>query len=109
MSRLYDGGILDTNWIKVIKQPEVKKIVSTLLDGSEHVQNISEVTRLEIEIVADKIVKGEIDSLDASGDLVNVIDNEGSEYTGRIVQKSPWKKFNDILYQTTLTLSVEVI
>lgn len=109
MSRLY-GGNLDTNWIKVIKQPETKKIVSTLLDGSEHIQIIgNEITRLEIEIVADKDTKDRIDYLDSVGGLVMVIDNEANEYSGRILSKAPWSKFNNDLYQTSLTVSVEVV
>jgi len=110
VSRLYDGVSLDTNWIKVIKQSEVKKIVSTLLDGSDHVQIIgSKVERLEIEIVAGIVVKDEIDGIEAIGGLVSVVDNDGFEYTGRIIDKQPWGKFNDDYYETKLTVSVEVV
>lgn len=109
MSRLY-GGNLDTNWIKVIKQTEVKKIISTLLDGSEHIQIIGmEVTQLDIEVVADTETKEKIDNIDSIGGLVLVDDNEGNQYSGRIIIKDRWSKFNNDLYQTKLTVSVEVV
>ena len=38
-----------------------------------------------------------------------VIDNEANEYSGRILSKAPWSKFNNDLYQTSLTVSVEVV
>lgn len=110
MTGLFDGSTLITRYLRVVRQITPRKIVNTLLDGSEHVQIIgTEVTRLAIELAVDLMGREMIDALDASGGLVAVEDEEGNEYSGRILEKGDWSKMRRGYYQTTLTLSIEAV
>jgi len=110
MTGLYSGSTLITRYLRVVPQNIPRKIVTTLLDGSDHVQIIgTEVTRLAIDIAVDLTGRGLVDALDASGGLVTVEDEEGTEYSGRILEKGDWSKMIRGRYQTTLTVSVEAV
>jgi len=110
MTGLYSGSTLITRYLRVVPQNSARKIVTTLLDGTEHVQIIgTAVTRLLIEVAVDLSGRDTIDALDASGGLVTVEDEEGSEYSGRILEKGDWTKMLRGYYQTTLTLSIEAV
>lgn len=109
MSALYKDSYEITHYVKATRQPHQNKIVTTLLDGSDHVQSIGDpVVRYELEITVDLINRDIIDDMDSAGELLTLID-EGMTHYGRILYKEPWKKLNNNILQTTLTLSVEVV
>lgn len=107
MSALYTSTGLITNRVTVTRQKNVNKIVSTLLDGSEHVQIIGEpTTRLHIELFVDITGRNEIDSIDSQGDLIRVIDEEDNEFNGRILSKEYWQKLIKGHYKTNIIVGV---
>ncbi|HCP14818.1 MAG TPA: hypothetical protein DIT32_03445 [Peptococcaceae bacterium] len=109
MSRLTFGSTLDTKLIMVMRQVVPRKVVFNLLDGSDVVQVIGDAPeQLVIDITAIKGERDIIDSLDISGGLVTVIDDDGISYNGRIIDKGMWSRFSSGYYQTTFTVSVEV-
>lgn len=109
MSVLYIDAVEITQYVKAVKQREQKKVVSTLLNGSEHVQLIGGgVTRLRLEVTVDRAGRDAIDNVDTSGGLVSVVD-EGITYYGRIVEKWEWEKLANDIIQATIFVSVEVV
>lgn len=110
MSAIYDGGVFLTKCIRVTRQKEQKKIVTTLLDGSEHVQVIGLPTlRLEVEFVVSEEGRNVIDNCDSTGALLQINDDEGDIHYGRILQKDPWEKLPHGWFKTTIIVSVEVV
>ena len=108
MSVLLSGTEEITRYVKAVKQRSQNKVISTLLDGSDHVQIIgSGVTRLALEVYVDIEGRDIIDNMDAAGALVTVED-EGDIYNGRILEKEPWEKLAADIVKTNLVISVEV-
>lgn len=109
MSILYRNDVEITRYVKAIKNVEQKKIALTLLDGTDSVQNFGDpVTRFNLEIITDLSGRDQIDEIDVSGELVK-LEDEGSDYFCRILQKEPWDKLVHNIFQTGLILSVEVV
>lgn len=110
MSAIFKDGNKITSLVVATRQPAQRKIVTDLLDGSEHVQSVgNQKIRYNLEITVDDLVNRDIiDSIDSSGELLT-LEAEGAVFHGRILSKDPWTKLYDNLYQTTLALSVEVI
>lgn len=110
MSAIYAKGDLITRLIKVVPQASQKRIVTTLLDGTDHVQTVGEeVTRIEVELFADVNCRDVIDEIDRSGELIQVLDEEGNLHDGRVINKGMWEKLAKGFYKTTIIISVEVI
>ena len=110
MSAILDNGVTITRYIKVTPQQTQGKIVSTLLDGTEHVQIIgSPVERLDIELAVEIEGRNVINNCEACGQLIQVEDEEGNLYLGRIIRKDPWQKIIRGWFKTNITVSVEVV
>lgn len=109
MSKIYDGPTEISSYVKVNKQNDSIKVVSRLLDGSEHVQIIGQpTTRLEVEIIVDLAGREAIDTIDATGASIKVVD-EGNTYDGIIISKGSWDKITNELVKNSLVISVEVV
>ncbi len=110
MTGLYSGTTLITRYLRVVRQVAPRKIISTLLDGSDHVQILGTgPTRVHAELLADITGRNLIDTLDASGGLVTLNDEDGQVYTGRILDKAEWSKMIKGRFQTSITISVEAV
>lgn len=111
MSAIYKGNKLITRLIRVTPQRSQKKVISTLLDGTDHVQIIGQgVNRIKIQTYVTNINdRNLIDQVDSEGGLLTVLDEEGNYYDGRILEKEEWEKLAKGVYKTDLVISVEVV
>ena len=105
MSKLIADN-LNTNKIQVIKNIDVNKVISRLMDGTDHIQIVGTPTvRMEVQIVATTDEKNALDDVDRIGGLVTVTDNDGYECSGRITEKGEWSRFSKDMYETDLVVS----
>ena len=110
MTGLFIGDTLITRYLRAVTQRSTRKIVTTLLDGSDHVQILgSQITRISIELAVDVEGRDLIDAADATGDLLTLNDEQGDTYNGRILERGEWVKMLKGYYQSTLTLSTEAV
>lgn len=110
MTGIYNGTDLVSKYIKVTFQHSVKRVVNSLLDGSEHVQIIGNpVERVRVDIVVDDIGMAMLNSSEASGTLLTLNDENGGVNYGRILDKAEWEKLKKGLYQTYITMSIEAV
>lgn len=108
MNGLYLTGeaVPFTRLIRVTPQPRVRKIITELLDGTDHIQTIGlPTTRLIIEIQVDNAGRLILEDLDATVTPFTVKCDEGI-YTGRIIELGQFTKPIKGHYRTTLTVAV---
>ena len=110
MSAIHDeSNNMISKFVRVTKQVLPRKIVSSLLDGSDIVQIIGTApARLSLELIVDQNGREALDTIDAAGELITVTD-ESDTYSGRILEKGNWEKQTQNCFKTTMTVSVEAV